>query len=54
MEAGLAEGVAAETRRDVVGAYAVLVTPTPDGPWPQSVRERIRADGPSIQAGVAA
>jgi hypothetical protein len=54
VEVGLAEGGAAETRREVVGAYAVAVTLTADGPWPLSMRERIRAEGPSIPAGIAA
>jgi Protein of unknown function (DUF2849) len=53
-EAGLAAGAAAEQRQEVVGAYAVVVTRTPDGPWPVGMREQIRAAGPSIQAGIAA
>jgi hypothetical protein len=54
VDAGLAAGAEAEHQQGVVGAYAVVVARTPDGPWPLSMRERIRAAGPSIQAGIAA
>jgi len=49
-EQGLAAGAAAEQARAVVGAYAVTVAATPRGPWPTSMRERIRAAGPSVAA----
>jgi hypothetical protein len=52
--AGLAEGAAAEARQQVVGAYAVEVAAGAGGAWPLSMRERIRAAGPSIPAGIAA
>lgn len=54
VDAGLAVGAKAEQAQDVVGAYAVAVAGNPDGPWPLSMREQIRAAGPSIQAGIAA
>lgn len=54
IDAGLAEATGAEQAQLIVDAYAVAVTPDADGPWPLSVRERIRAGGPSILAGIAA
>jgi hypothetical protein len=53
-DAALMAGAEAEARQEIVGPYAVLVAQTEDGPWPVSMRERIRAIGPSIQAGIAA
>jgi hypothetical protein len=50
VDAGLAAGTEAERRQRVVGPYAVVVARNPDGPSPLSMREQIRASGPSIAA----
>ena len=48
--AALAEGQAAERARLVVGVYAAEVLQTAAGPQPVTMKERIRAGGPSIEA----
>jgi hypothetical protein len=49
VEQGLAAAHAAERAQLVVGAYQVAVHETPSGVLPLSVRERIRATGPSVR-----
>jgi hypothetical protein len=48
--AALAEGQAAVARQEVVDPYTVLVVEGQDGWAPRSLRERIRAFGPTAQA----
>ena len=48
--AALAEAQAAERARLVVGVYAAEVVETAAGPHPVTMKERIRAEGPSIEA----
>jgi hypothetical protein len=52
-EAALKRGQAAAARHEVVDPYAVSVVDSPDGPAPASLRERIRAFGPTSAAGKA-
>jgi hypothetical protein len=47
---GLDQGVADEARQLVVAAYAVDVAVTPEGPRPLRLRERIRAEGPTVRS----
>ncbi len=49
-EAALALGQAAERARLVVGAYAVEVDVRSGRPIPRRYRERLRAEGPSVDA----
>lgn len=50
LEAGLAKGAEAVDRQFVTGFMQVAVEPAPDGGLrPVSVRERIRATGPSVR-----
>jgi sulfite reductase (NADPH) hemoprotein beta-component len=49
-EAALAQGAAAERARLVVGAYAVEVDILAGRPVPRRYRERLRAEGPSVDA----
>ena len=53
-EAALAVGRAGEAARQVVGVYAAPVAMGAHGPTPLSMKERIRANGPSIEAVAAA
>jgi hypothetical protein len=46
----LAEGAAAERARIVVGAYAVEVALRGGTPCPLRLRERLRMEGPSVDA----
>lgn len=39
----------AATQRVVVGPYLIEMAETPDGPEPTSLRERIRASGPTVR-----
>jgi sulfite reductase (NADPH) hemoprotein beta-component len=54
VEAGLALGAEAERQQVIVGPYAAEVTVGATGPVPLRAREKFRADGPSIGAGVLA
>lgn len=47
--AGLDAAAASEARQEVVGFYAVDVTPETTGPRPVKIRERIRAAGPTVR-----
>jgi sulfite reductase (NADPH) hemoprotein beta-component len=49
VEHGLAVAGAAARAQLIVGAYQVEVSETPSGVLPVSVRERIRATGPSVR-----
>jgi hypothetical protein len=49
VDAGLAVGAAAVAGRQVVGVYKVEVSVTGGVPSPLSVREMIRAAGPSVR-----
>lgn len=51
---GRAIADAAVKRRDVVAAYDVEITQTDKGPIPVILRERVRADGPSVGSDWAA
>jgi hypothetical protein len=46
-------GAEAERQRIVVGAYPVIVARSAEGPVPLSVRERIRAVGPTVRMDLA-
>ncbi|HTH96937.1 MAG TPA: DUF2849 domain-containing protein [Stellaceae bacterium] len=53
IDAGVAEGAAAEKRLEVVAAYAVDVDVTEIGPVPVKTRERVRVLGPSVRTDLA-
>jgi sulfite reductase (NADPH) hemoprotein beta-component len=53
LETALQFAAAEEKRRIVVGAYPVIVTRSSEGPLPMSVRERIRAVGPTVRLDLA-
>ena len=48
VEAALASGNESVARNEVVDVFAFDVTMTPAGPQPTHIRDRIRANGPTV------